>query len=117
MVCCKLFFRHLLASLPLEVHRRTETGHEMVRDAVGAWLDRAVNPTLSSSAWRKYIFEQVLTGGRSVTLIVRNGAGVVTDLVPLDTANMHVLRRTRTVLPGVAFAQEQKFILQKRLSI
>ena len=84
------FISGTLVSLPLELHRRTETGHEMLRDGVGAWLDRAVNPTLSSFAWRKYIFEQVLTGGRSVTLIVRNGAGVVTDLVPLDTANLHV---------------------------
>ena len=59
------FISGTLASLPLEVHRRTETGHGMVRDGVGAWLDRAVNPTLSSFAWSKYIFEQVLTGGHS----------------------------------------------------
>ncbi len=83
------FISGTFASLPLEVHRRTDTGHKMVRDGVGAWLDRAVNPTPSSFAWRKYIFGQVLTGGRSVTLIVRNGAGVITDLVPLDTANLH----------------------------
>ena len=84
------FISGTLASLLLEVHRRTETGHEMVRDGVGAWLDRAVTPTHSSFALHKYIFEQVLTGGRSVTLIVRKGAGVVTDLVPLDIANVHV---------------------------
>ena len=84
------FISGTLASLPLEVHRRTDVGFELVRDGVGAWLDRAVNPTLSSFAWRKYIFEQVLTGGRAVTLIVRNGAGTVTDLVPLDTSNLHV---------------------------
>ena len=84
------FISGTLASLPLEVHRKTDTGHDKVRDGVAAWLDRAVNPTLSSFAWRKYIFEQVLTGGRSVTLIVRNGAGTVTDLVPLDTSNLHV---------------------------
>jgi len=82
------FISGTLASLPLEVHRRTDTGHERVKDGIGLWLDRAVNPTLSSFAWRKYIFEQVLTGGRSVNLIVRNGAGIVTDLVPLDTANL-----------------------------
>ena len=84
------FISGTLASLPLEVHRRTGTGHKMVRDGVGAWLDRAVTPTLSSFAWRKYIFEQVLAGGRSVTLIVRNGAGVVNYLVPLDPATVHV---------------------------
>jgi len=84
------FISGTLASMPLEVYRTTDTGHERIRSGVAAWLDRAVNPTLSSFAWRKYIFEQVLTGGRSVTLIVRNTVGVVTDLVPLDTANLHV---------------------------
>ena len=70
------FISGTLASLSLEVHRRNDVGHERVRDGVGAWLDRAVNLALSSFGWRKYIFEQVLTGGRSVTLIVKNGAGV-----------------------------------------
>ena len=70
------FISGTLASLPLKVYRRTDTGYHRVRDGVGVWLDRAVNPTLSSCAWRKYIFEQVLTGGRSVMLIVRNGAAV-----------------------------------------
>ena len=49
------FMSGALVSLPLRLHRRTETGHEMARDGVGAWLDRAVNPTLSSFAWRKCI--------------------------------------------------------------
>ena len=66
------FVSGTLASLPLEVHRRTDVGFERVRDGVEAWLDRAVNPALSSFAWRKYILEQVPTGGRAVTLIMRN---------------------------------------------
>ena len=94
------FISGTLASLPLEVHRRTDVGFELVRDGVGAWLDRAVNPTLSSFAWRKYIFEQVLTGGRAVTLIVRNGAGTVTDLVPLDTSNLHVYETNENGFAG-----------------
>ena len=81
-------------------YRRTDTGHERLKDGIGLWLDRAVNPTLSSFAWRKYIFEQVLTGGRSVTVIVRNGAGVVTDLVPLDTANLHVYETNENGFAG-----------------
>ena len=80
----------------------------MVRDGVGAWLDRAVNPTLSSFAWRKYIFEQVLTGGRSVTLTVRNGAGVVTDLVPLDTANLHVYEANENGFSGCSYGARTK---------
>ena len=48
------FISGTLSSLPLEIHRRKETGHEMVRDGVGAWLDRAVSPTLSSFASVSY---------------------------------------------------------------
>ena len=62
------FISGTLSSLPLAVHRRTDTGYQRVRDGVGAWLDRAGNPTLSSFPWRKYIFEQVLTGGRTVLI-------------------------------------------------
>lgn len=80
------FISGTLASLPLEVF---ENG-EKVTDGIGSWLNRAVNPNVSSFQWRKYTFEQVLTGGRSVTLIVRNGRGDVTDLVPIDPSNLHV---------------------------
>ena len=61
------FISGTLASLPLEVYRNGER----VTTGVGSWLNRAVNPTTSSFAWRKYIFEQTLTGGRSITLIVK----------------------------------------------
>jgi len=80
------FISGTLASLPLEVF---ENGQK-VTDGIGVWLNRAVNPNVSSFQWRKYTFEQVLTGGRSVTLIVRNGRGDVTDLVPIDPSNLHV---------------------------
>ena len=89
------FISGTLASLPLEVYR----GNQRVTDGIGAWLDRAVNPGMSSFAWRKYSFEQVLTGGRSVTLIVRGGPGQVTDLVPLDPANLHVYEKTGEEYP------------------
>ena len=74
------FISGTLASLPLEVYR----GNERVTDGIGALLNRAINSTASSFQWRKYSYEQVLTGGRSVALILRNGRGDVTDLVPLD---------------------------------
>jgi len=74
------FISGTLASLPLEVYR----GNERVTDGIGALLNRAINSTASSFQWRKYSYEQVLTGGRSVALILRNGRGDVSDLVPLD---------------------------------
>ena len=64
------FISGSFASLPPEVRRRTDAGYEIVHNGIGARLDRAVNPTPRSFTWRQYIFEQVLTGGRSVTLIV-----------------------------------------------
>jgi HK97 family phage portal protein len=89
------FISGTLASLPLEVYQNGEK----VKDGVGSWLNRAVNPTTSSFAWRKYIFEQTLTGGRSITLIVRNARGEVTDLVPIDPANVHVYEQVKEDFP------------------
>ena len=67
------FISGTLALLPLEIQRRTESGHEMVCDGFWAWLDRAVNPTFLIIAWTKYVFGYVLTGVRTVTLILRIG--------------------------------------------
>lgn len=89
------FISGTLASLPLEVYQNGEK----VTDGVGGWLNRAVNPTTSSFAWRKYIFEQTLTGGRSITLIIRNARGEVTDLVPIDPANVHVYEQVTEDFP------------------
>mgnify|MGYP003632684584 CR=1 FL=1 len=88
------FISGTLASLPLEVFQKTATGREPVTVGIGAWIDRAVNPHLSSFGWRKYTFEQVLTGGRSVTQIVRSGRGDVTDLIPLDPSSITVSETT-----------------------
>ena len=84
------FISGTLAGLPLEVYR----GNEQVTTGIGSWIDRAVNPTTSSFNWRKYTFEQTLTGGRSATLIIRNGNGEITDLVPLDPADLVVTEAT-----------------------
>lgn len=84
------FIAGTLASLPLEVYQ----GREKVTAGIGGWLDRAVNPELSSFNWRKYTYEQTLTTGRSATLILRNNAGEVTNLVPIDPAEMTVQETT-----------------------
>lgn len=80
------FISGTLAGLPLEVYR----GNERVSSGVGGWLDRAVNPEMTSYDWRKYTFEQILTGGRSATLIIKSLAGEVTDLVPLNPADITI---------------------------
>ena len=98
------FISGTLASLPLEVYR----GNERVTDGIGAWLNRAINPTTSSFQWRKYSYEQVLTGGRSVTLILRNGRGDVTDLVPLDPADLHVQEQVTAEFPTKTYRSRSR---------
>ena len=93
------FISGTLAGLPLEVYR----DNEKVTTGVGSWLDRAVNPALSSYDWRKYSFEQVLTGGRSATLIIRNGNGETTDLVPLDPADITVAETLENGYPSKVY--------------
>ena len=80
------FISGTLAGLPLEIYR----GSEKINTGIGQWINRAVNPHKSSYDWRKYSFEQTLTGGRSLTVIVRSGAGEVTDLLPLDPTSVTV---------------------------
>ena len=98
------FISGTLASLPLEVYR----GNQRVTDGIGAWLNRAINPTMSSFQWRKYSYEQVLTGGRSVTLILRNGRGDVTDLVPLDPADLHVQEVMTSEFPTKTYRSKSR---------
>ena len=98
------FISGTLASLPLEVYR----GNQRVTDGIGAWLNRAINPTTSSFQWRKYSYEQVLTGGRSVTLILRNGRGDVTDLVPLDPADLNVQEVMTSEFPTKTYRSKSR---------
>ena len=98
------FISGTLASLPLEVYR----GNERVTDGIGAWLNRAINPTTSSFQWRKYSYEQMLTGGRSVTLILRNGRGDVTDLVPLNPADLHVQEQVTAEFPTKTYRSKSR---------
>ena len=98
------FISGTLASLPLEVYR----GNQCVTDGIGTWLNRAINSTTSSFQWRKYSYEQVLTGGRSVTLILRNGHGDVTDLVPLDPADLHVQEVMTSEFPTKTYLSKSR---------
>jgi HK97 family phage portal protein len=47
---------------------------------------------MSSFEWRKYSFEQVLTGGRAITYIERNALGQIVNLYPLDPTKVRVER-------------------------
>ena len=84
------FLSGTIASLPLNVYQKTESGREKYEGRVSGILHDVVNDGMSSFEWRKYIFEQVLTGGRSVTYIERNGKGEVVNLYPVDPTDVRV---------------------------
>ena len=86
------FLSGTLAGLPLNVYKKTEAGREKFEGEISGILHNVVNDGMSSFEWRKYIFEQVLTGGRSVTYIERNGRGEVVNLYPIDPTKVRVER-------------------------
>lgn len=86
------FLSGTLAGLPLHVYRKTTNGRAKVDNGVAPILNDVANDGMSSFEWLKYSFEQVFTGGRSVTYIERAGNGTVKNLWPLDPAKLRVER-------------------------
>lgn len=87
------FIAGTIAGLPLQVYRKTDQGRERVKGEIADILHHVVNDGMSSFEWRKYSFEQVLTGGRSITYIERNNSGAVVNLWPLDPTKVRVEMR------------------------
>jgi HK97 family phage portal protein len=86
------FLAGTLAGLPLNVYRKTQDGRVKVTNGISNILHGAVNDGMSSFEWRKYAFEQVFTGGRSVTYIERGNNGQVINLYPIDPTHVRVER-------------------------
>lgn len=86
------FIAGTLAGLPLHVYRKTEDGREKVSGGVAPILHDAVNDESSSFEWRKWFFEQVLTGGRGLSFIERNKAGRVKNIWPMELSKATVKR-------------------------
>lgn len=86
------FLSGTLASLPLHVYKRTATGRERISGGLATILHDAVNDETSSFDWRKYVFDQVFTGGRSVTFIERDARKKVLNLWPLDPDKLTIKR-------------------------
>ena len=84
------FIAGTIAGLPLQVYRKTDEGRERIKGDIADILHHVVNDGMSSFEWRKYSFEQVLTGGRSITYIERNNSGAVVNLWPLDPTKVRV---------------------------
>lgn len=86
------FIAGTIAGLPLHVYKKSSAGREKVNGGLSLILHDAVNDECSSFDWRKYSFERVLTGGRSLTFIERNEAGRVINLWPLNPAEVTIKR-------------------------
>jgi HK97 family phage portal protein len=86
------FLSGTIAGLPLHVYRKTPSGRTRVENGVAPILNENANDGMSSFEWLKYSFEQVFTGGRSVTYIERTANGAVKNLWPLDPAKLRVER-------------------------
>lgn len=87
------FISGTMAGLPLHVYKRTKGGRDRETGSLARVLHDVVNEDLVSSfAWRKQMFEHVLTGGRGFTFIERNAAGRVMNLWPLDPAKVTIKR-------------------------
>lgn len=86
------FLSGTLASLPLHVYKKTATGRERVSGGLATVLHDAINDETSSFDWRKYVFDQVFTGGRAVTFIERDARKRVLNLWPLDPDKLTIKR-------------------------
>ena len=78
------FLSGTIAGLPLNVYRRTGEGRQRVNGGLATLLHDAVNDEMSSFEWRKYVFDQVFTGGRSVSFIERADSGRILNIWPLE---------------------------------
>jgi HK97 family phage portal protein len=88
------FLSGTLAGLPLHVYRKTSKGRVKASGPLEGILHDAINDSMSSFEWRKYMFDQVFTGGRCVTYIERSSNGAVKNLWPLDPKYTRVEHRT-----------------------
>tara|TARA_R110000851_G_scaffold314873_1_gene477089 strand:- start:1260 stop:2483 length:1224 start_codon:yes stop_codon:yes gene_type:complete len=103
------FIAGTLAGLPLHVYRKTDAGRERDTEGFGATINTAVNDETSSFEWRKYMFEQVLTGGRAITYIERDGSGNVRNLHPVDPNGVLVERKvTSQGFPAKTYRYNQR---------
>jgi len=87
------FISGTIAGLPVRVYRRTrDGGREPVSDPLSRLLQSAATDEMSMFDWKKYIVEQILTGGRGVSFIERAPSGRVINLWPLDPERITIRR-------------------------
>jgi HK97 family phage portal protein len=86
------FLSGTLAALPLHAFSGADDNPKRVDGELDMLLNEAPNPEISSHDWRKYMWQQVYTGGRGVTWIERAGLKPVA-LWPMDPTRTSVRRQ------------------------
>ena len=98
------FISGTMAGLPLHVYKRVGDGREKIKGGLSTILHDAVNDETSSFSWRKRMFDDILTTGRSFTFIERNQQNKIINLWSLVAADMAVTmergRKTYTYTDG-----------------
>ncbi|PCI51386.1 MAG: phage portal protein [Alphaproteobacteria bacterium] len=87
------FLSGTMAGLPLQIYEKTKDGRHKVKNSLFDILHDVPNPGCSSFQWRKHLFEGVFTGGRGISFIEHNPAGLVTDIWSLDPRKVTVKRK------------------------
>lgn len=91
--CAVNFIASTIASLPLQVFKRTDNGREMASgDTLYGILHDAPNEEWTSFAWRKHMMVAALSAGRGLSYIERNKAGRVVNIWPLDWSKTTIER-------------------------
>lgn len=86
------FLSGTLASLPLSVYRKTDSGREKGDEKLQRILHDCPSDGQTSFDWRKYSFERTFTGGRQISYIERRSNGEVLNIFPVDPADVTVTR-------------------------
>jgi HK97 family phage portal protein len=84
------FLSGTMASLPIHVFRRTETGSERAERQLERVLNEFSSDNETSYDWRKYSFDRVFTYGRAFSVIERNRRGEVVNIHPVDPRKVSV---------------------------
>ncbi|MDX0592413.1 phage portal protein [Sinorhizobium medicae] len=93
--CAVNFIANTIASLPLQVFRKSAEGRDTVEsDPLYGILHDAPNDEITSFMWRKGMMINVLLRGRGVSFIERNKAGRVMNIWPLDTDKLTIERKS-----------------------
>lgn len=86
------FLSSTIASLPLNVFKKTDKGREKQTGLLQSIVHDAANDDTTSFDWRKYSMARTLTNGRSLTYIERDGSGRIANLFPLDPSLVKIVK-------------------------